>query len=103
MQFAMNTKYTWDETKRQVNLDKHGLDFMRVGLVLESPYCMEIDTERNGERRKQAFAYVFDILTVLTVVYQLGEAPRIISFRPAKRKEREVYHDWLTNDFHDVR
>lgn len=76
---------------------------MRAGLVLESPYRMEIDTERNGEHRKQAFAYVFDILTVLTVVYQPGEVSRIISFRPAKRREREAYHDWLVNDFHDIR
>jgi len=35
------------------------------------------------------------------VVYLPGETPHIISFRPAKRSEREVYHDWLENDYDD--
>jgi uncharacterized DUF497 family protein len=69
--------------------------------VLESHYRWVIDSERNGEVRRQAFAYVFDVLTVLTVVYLPGKKPHIISFRPAKQIEREVYHDWLENDFND--
>lgn len=97
----MSAKYTWDEVKRQVNLEKHDLDFIDADLVLEYPYRLEIDTERNGERRKQAFAYVFDILMILTVVYFPGEIPCIISFRPAKRSEREAYYDWLENDYDD--
>jgi uncharacterized DUF497 family protein len=97
----MGMKYNWDEAKRQANLHKHGLDFMDADLVLEHPYRLEIDTERNGERRRQAFAYVFDILMVLTVVYLPGEIMRIISFRPAKRSEREAYYDWLENDYDD--
>ena len=61
-------RYEWDERKRLANLEKHGLDFLRAGLVLESPYRMEIATKRQGEKRIQAFAYVFDVLAVLTVV-----------------------------------
>ena len=44
-------KYEWDETKRQANLEKHGLDFLRAGLVLESRYLMQIATKRQGEDR----------------------------------------------------
>lgn len=69
----MNTKYTWQEEKRLKNLDKHHLDFLVADLVLENPYCWVIESERNGELRCQAFAYVFDVLTVLTVVYVTGE------------------------------
>ncbi len=98
----MDTKYTWRENKRRSNFEKHSLDFADAGLVLESIYRFEIDTERNGERRKQAFSYVFDLLVVLTVVYLPGTEPHIISFRPAKRSEREVYHDWLENDYDDA-
>lgn len=99
----MNTKYTWYESKRQANLEKHRLDFADADLVLENPYRFEIYTERNGECRKQAFAYVFDLLVVLTVVYlPSAEESHIISFRPAKRSEREVYHDWLENDYNDT-
>lgn len=72
-------------------------------MVIESPYRLDIETERNGERWQQSFAYVFDRLKVLTVVYLPGETPHIISFRPTKRSEREVYHDWLENDYPDYR
>jgi uncharacterized DUF497 family protein len=95
----MTKKYTWHETKRQSNIDKHKLDFIDAYFVLESPFRMDIDTARNGEDRQQSFAYVFDMLMVLTVVYLPEESPHIISFRPAKRSEREVYHEWLENDY----
>ena len=98
----MKIKYSWHEEKRISNLAKHHLDFLAADLVLESPYCWVIESARNGEIRHQAFAYVFEVLTVLTVVYLSGEQPHIISFRPAKQTEKEIYHDWLENDF-DVR
>jgi uncharacterized DUF497 family protein len=41
---------------------------------------------------------VFEVLTVLTVVYLPGDTLRIISFRPANRREREIYHEWLEID-----
>ena len=59
----MGQVYSWDEAKRQQNLSKHGLDFLDADLVLESPYRLEVDSERSGERRRQAFAYVFEVLT----------------------------------------
>ena len=99
----MNTRYFWDDAKRQTNLNKHGLDFADADLVLESDYRLDLPSERNGERRVQSFAYVFEVLTVLTVVFLPGlEGPRIISFRRANRTEREVYHDWLENDDDDA-
>ena len=97
----MSIKYSWREIKRQANLEKHRLDFDDADLVIDSPYRLDIETVRNGERRQQFFAYVFDLLTALTVVYLPDETPHIISFRPAKRSEREVYYDWLENDYDD--
>jgi len=97
----MNNKYTWKESKRLSNLEKHKLDFSDADLVIESPYRLDIETIRNGEHRQQSFAYVFELLTVLTVVYLPNKTPHIISFRPAKHSEREVYYDWLENDYND--
>ena len=45
------------------------------------------------------FAYVFDRLAVLTVVHLPEEQAHIISFRTASKEEREVYHEWLENDY----
>jgi uncharacterized DUF497 family protein len=94
----------WDPEKRQTNLDKHGLDFIDAMMVLDSKYRLEVKSVRNLEHRTQAFAYVFDVLAVLTVVYVSRQnSMRIISFRPASEIERSTYHDWLENDFDDAR
>jgi uncharacterized DUF497 family protein len=90
--------YLWDEAKREANLAKHGLDFSDADLVLESPYAMVMDSPRRGEARKLALAYVFEDLSVLAVAFVPGEPHRIVSFRPAKQKEREIYHAWLEGD-----
>jgi uncharacterized DUF497 family protein len=94
----------WDPKKRQANLDKHGLDFIDAIAVLDSPYRLDVQSARNQELRTQSFAYVFDVLAVLTLVHVLREdSMRIISFRPASEIERSAYHDWLENDFDDAR
>ncbi len=97
-------KYEWDEEKRRTNLLKHGLDFIGTDRVLASPYRLDIESQRNNEVRIQSFAYVFDVLAVLTVVHLPGkQSSRIISFRRASRNEREVYHEWLENDYEKIR
>jgi uncharacterized DUF497 family protein len=94
------SRIQWDEAKRQANLDKHGLDFLDAVMVLESTYRLDVDSVRSKERRTQSFAYVFDVLAVLTVVHVAREETlRIISFRPASEEERNAYHGWLENDF----
>ena len=98
----MSARYTWKDSKRKANIVKHGLDFLDADLVLESEYRYEIDSPRGREVRKQVFAYVFNELAVLTLVYQPGEVPHIISFRHAHRDEREIYYDWLENDYDDA-
>jgi len=96
--------YEWDEAKRSANLQKHGLDFLRACMVLESEYVMIVDSPRESEARQQAFAYVFDVLAVLSVAFVPGEDRcRIVSFRPAKREERRIYHEWLQDHFDDQR
>jgi uncharacterized protein len=94
-------KFTWNEAKRALNLSKHQLDFADAAMVLGSPYRLDVVSVRNGQEREQSFAFVFERLAVLTVVHLPGEQPHIISFRPASRVEREIYHDWLENDFND--
>ena len=74
------------------------MDFVDAGLVLDSPFRLDVESVRNNEDRTQSFAYVFDRLAVLTVVHLPGTQPHVISFRTASREEREVYHEWLEND-----
>jgi len=91
----------WNETKRRINLEKHQLDFADAGVVLSNRYRLVFEIVRNGEIRRQAFAYVAEVLTVLTVIWLPGQKQRIISFRRAHKNEREAYHAWLEKDFTD--
>jgi uncharacterized DUF497 family protein len=95
----MHSRFSWNEQKRSANLDKHHLDFADAGLVLDSPFRLDVASNRNSEKRIQSFAYVFDRLAVLTVVHLTGEQHHIISYRKASEEEREVYHEWLENDY----
>lgn len=95
----METRLIWDETKRQANLAKHGLDFAEASVVLDSHYRLDVPVMRRGEARMQSFSYVMNRLSVLTVVHLKREgATRIVSFRPASETESEAYHDWLSEE-----
>ena len=97
----MQTKLVWDETKRQSNLIKHGLDFADAADVLDARYRLDVDVVRGSELRTQSFAYVMGVLRVLTVVHTARmEDIRIISFRPASQKESEDYYEWIANTMH---
>ena len=95
----MKSRLIWDESKRQTNLSKHGLDFADAVEVLESRYRLDIAVVRGGESRIQSFAYVFKRLKALTVVHVEREsATRVISFRYASEAESEVYYEWVSQD-----
>lgn len=96
----MKTKLVWDEVKRRENLQKHGFDFTDANEVLDSRYRMDVHVVRDGEARIQSFSYALGLLAVLTVVHtERDGATRVISFRPASNKEREVYDVWLENEY----
>lgn len=94
--------YTWDETKRQINLAKHGLDFADADEVLSSPYRFDVEVIRNNELRTQSFAYSFGRLLVLSLAHtERDDHIRLISFRPASKAEREAYYDYLQQYFNE--
>lgn len=85
-------RYEWDEGKRQINLQKHGLDFLDAILLLEGEEKAIFPARYEQEERFKAIAKVEE--TYLVVIYTIkSDITRIISFRPAKRKERRRYED----------
>lgn len=90
--------FEWDEHKRQATLRARGLDFVRAARVFEADTLVREDVRRAyGERRFIAIGAVEG--DVLTVVYTDRVVPsvrgarvrRIISARPANRRERTQY------------
>ena len=83
--------FEWDETKRTLNLNKHGIDFVDAIEVFRDPNRIELETVRHGETRYQTIGIVNNI--VLLVVYTIrNKVKRIISARRASKNERKAYH-----------
>ncbi|NTF08023.1 BrnT family toxin [Agrobacterium rubi] len=86
-----NISFEWDEKKRQLNIEKHKIDFEDAILALEQPR-FEIRSSRNGEVRTLAICPITDRL--IAVVYTMrGEKYRIISARTARKNEQQLYYD----------
>ena len=84
-------EFEWDETKRASNLAKHGLDFADA----ERLDWMMLRIERDwrfdyGEERFIAVGHL-DGLAVAAAFTVRGAVVRIVSFRPASRRERARY------------
>jgi uncharacterized DUF497 family protein len=97
-----SVRFEWDEAKNLANQRKHGLSFEKASAVFLDPLYVSVqDRIENGEPRWRAIGRVGDLL-ILTVAHTVREEKadgtlvdvfRIISARPATRKERRRYED----------
>ena len=84
--------FEWDEEKNAANMQNHGIGFDEALHVFEDDNRIEIyDAEHSGEEdRYNTIGMVKDVLFV--VYTERREAIRIISARPATRRERSIYY-----------
>jgi uncharacterized protein len=83
-------QFEWDERKRVINLEKHGLDFFDVVWVFDAPHIIVPSTQID-EARFLAIGMLEG--RFVTVVYTLRSgAIRIIFFRRSRHEERRKYH-----------
>jgi uncharacterized DUF497 family protein len=86
----------WDRAKNKINQTKHGIDFETARLVFDDPDCVTfVERVTNGEERWHAIGSIENII-ILVVVHTYREeaseeVARIISARPATRRERKLY------------
>jgi uncharacterized DUF497 family protein len=92
--------FEWDESKRQTNLAKHGIDFRDAIRVFDGP-VFESMNRRRGEERIVAIGSIEGIEIVLVYVMR-DKQRRIISARRAHRNERQDYANHL-KDAHQGR
>lgn len=84
-------KYEWDETKCEINLKKHLVDFDVVrGFNWQTAQMVEDLRFDYGERRFLAFGLIDDRLHVLTFTRR-DNAVRVISLRKANSREMNQY------------
>jgi uncharacterized DUF497 family protein len=86
--------FDWDEKKRQLNYEKHGILFEDVCRIF-SGYVFKTQDIRfdYGEKRLIGLGDL-DGLIVTVVFTERDENIRLISVRTASREERKLYHDF---------
>ncbi|MDE0107325.1 MAG: BrnT family toxin [Bryobacterales bacterium] len=87
-------EFEWDEAKNQANIRKHGVSFEIARRVFDCPLLTSRDHRKDyGEDRYVSIGQVGDeALIVITHTRREGRI-RLISARPASRKERQRYRD----------
>jgi len=85
--------FEWDDEKAAVNHKKHGVSFKTAVLVFYDENRIEMyDYEHSlNEDRYNTIGMVNDVLFV--VYTERKDRLRIISARPANKKERSMYYD----------
>jgi uncharacterized DUF497 family protein len=81
----------YDESKRQTNLAKHGIDLAECASVFDAPMLTEEDTrEAHGEQRLRSLCWLRGRVVVLAWTDR-DEGPRLSSCRQADKHETETY------------
>ena len=85
-------KFEWDETKRQINLATHGLDFAEAESVFRGvTFSLEDDRFEYGEHRFITIGLLGSTVVVMAHTEQ-EDVVRIISMRRATGNEQRLYY-----------
>jgi uncharacterized DUF497 family protein len=82
---------SYDETKRLLNLDKHGFDFVGGEEIFAGfTVCREDERDAYGEMRFQSIG-LWNGVVVFVVHTARGDVDHIISIRKAEKHEERIY------------
>ena len=91
-------RYEWDETKRRINLQQHGIDFADIpNLFIGEIVVLEDDRHNYGEIRFLAFGLLAGRLIAVAYTERGEDVIRLISARKASKHERNQYYDQIAN------
>jgi len=82
--------FEFDNQKSRANKTKHGIDFVDAQLLWNDPDFIEIPARTDDEPRFMVVGKIGDRVWAGVITYR-GETVRLISVRPASRKEVEIY------------
>jgi uncharacterized protein len=81
----------WDDTKREQNIKKHGVDLADVGCVFDAPMVTVEDKQKiYGEQRFQSLGWFRDRVVFL-VWMERDDCARVISCRYGDKHETRAY------------
>ena len=82
--------FEYDERKSQVNLTKHGIDFVEAQALWNDPYLMEIPAKTTDEERFLVIGKIREKHWSAVVTPRDGDI-RIISVRRSRTEEVAIY------------
>jgi uncharacterized DUF497 family protein len=89
---------TWDALKAEANIAKHGVTFAEAATVLLDPLAVTVFDAAHSQEEERWFTLGTSsegkLLAIAHTYQDSGAAPpkvRIISARPATRRERQQY------------
>lgn len=86
-------RFEWDDAKKQANITKHGIDFATALRIFDGPMLTRCDLRHDyGEMRHISVGRTGSAVIVVAHTKR-KDRWRLISARPASRKERRLYHE----------
>jgi uncharacterized DUF497 family protein len=82
--------FEFDENKSQVNLKKHGIDFVAAQLLWDDPDLLEVPAKTVDEPRALIIGMIAGKHWSGVITYRDGNI-RIISVRRSRQEEVELY------------
>ena len=83
-------EFEFDRRKSASNRRKHGIDFVEAQALWADPDLMEIPARTEDEERLVVIGLIGDKHWSAVVTYR-GERIRIISVRPSRKEEVQLY------------
>ena len=86
---------TWDPSKADTNLKKHGVSFEEAATVIQSALTVTVEDDSSPDEQRFVTIGMSVKLRVIMVVhtYRDEEEIRIISARKASKKEQSIYEE----------
>lgn len=91
-------RFEWDEAKNEINICKHGIDFVDVEDMFNHPMLTLLDNREDyGEERWIAIGWILAVVGVVIYTERKGDVTRIISARKATKHEVRRYEKSIKN------
>jgi uncharacterized DUF497 family protein len=89
--------YEWDEQKRQINVKKHGVDFIDVPEIFDGDIVTLPDERFDYGETRFIVIGIMKSQVVVVVYTERGDNIRIISARKATKNEQIYYFQQISN------
>lgn len=88
--------YEWDDDKNRKNVEKHGIDFETAKRIFDSPIVSRRDLRKDYNEIRYVSIGIIDQVAMIVVVHTNRQGRiRLISARPASRRERRIYYEQI--------